>query len=53
MKKAKTEGIKSCREAAHACEMAAAVYNGDVNDLGRAASATQTAAQWWEKLAAR
>ena len=53
VKRAKSEGTETCRQAANACEAAAAVFNGEADDLGRAAGATQAAAQWWEKLAAR
>ena len=53
VKRARSEGTETCRQAANACEAAAAVFNGEANDLGRAAGATQTAAQWWEKLATR
>ncbi len=47
------KGTAACRQAAIVCEAAAAVYNGDANDLRGAASATQAAAGWWEKLAMR
>jgi hypothetical protein len=53
VKKAKSEGTGAIRQAANICEAAAAVYNGEANDLARAAGATQAAAQWWEKLARR
>ncbi len=53
VKKARSEGTEAIRQAASICEAAAAVYNGEVNDLARAAGATQTAAKWWEKLATR
>lgn len=52
-KKARSEGTEAIRQAANICEAAAAVYNGEANDLARAAGATQAAAQWWEKLATR
>lgn len=51
--KARKKGTEACRQAAIACEAAASVYNGDGDDLRGAASATQAAAGWWEKLASR
>ncbi len=51
--KARKKGTDACRQAAVVCEAAAAVYNGDADDLKGATSATQAAAGWWEKLAMR
>ena len=51
--KARKKGTDACKQAAVVCEAAAAVYNGDADDLRGAASATQAAAGWWEKLATR
>ena len=51
--KARGKGTAACRQAAIVCAAAAAVYNGDADDLRGAASATQAAAGWWEKLATR
>ena len=51
--KARAKGTAACRQAAVVCESAAAVCNGDIDDIRGAASATQSAAGWWERLATR
>ncbi|MCK5528302.1 MAG: hypothetical protein KAI74_01350 [Kiritimatiellae bacterium] len=51
--KTREKGTDACKQAAVLCEAAAGIYNGDADHLQGAASATQSAAGWWEKLATR